>query len=177
MPDIKPPTPKVDDVSKPSAPSATAKPVIVSNRPQVEDPTLVAADKPEEEKPLSHNTNKIEPAAGSEERIAGADGDEKDASPGAENASDDASVVGAVAENALAAKKEDPAELEKQAHLKKLIDEKTLFVKISEGPSSSSVGRAFLVLLFAIVLVGVVGNFLIDAGMIDVGISSLTNLL
>lgn len=179
MPDVRPPSKAVNDVSKPgvAAPSATAKPVIVSNRPQVADPTLVAEkDAGEEKKPLTHSTNRIEPPKGSDIQVE--ETDQKDSSSDAtkNTESSDSGAVDVIAESALANKKEDPAEAEREAHVKKLIEEKTLHVKISEGPTGGSLGKVFLVLLLLFVAAAVV-NFLIDAEVLDIGISPLTNLL
>lgn len=167
------------------APSSSAKPIIVTNKPQVADSTVNPEAVGQSTQPItSRGSAIIKPPEGTEERIAAEKGKDAGAGEGAnsktekdENASNDANVVDAVAEGALKDRKDQEEDAEQQIAYKKVIEEKTYFVKINESATSSSASKILLTLLVAVFIVVIILNFLIDAEVFDVGVKSLTNVL
>jgi hypothetical protein len=192
---------QVMDVSKPgkSAADASARPVIVGHKPQVQDPMVNTAedtnpDVAQEEPatasptaskkviaPLSEQEEPVEPEAPAPEAPT-VDAVEKTTTeqptpqdnepPEADEESSDAAVVDAVAEQVGSKKKEDVQSEEdkkRQAELDKLILEKKYFVSIGSTRSKSNRRILFVTLLLLLVLAGLI--LAVDAEVLEVGLA------
>lgn len=191
------------DVAKPgeSAPDISARPVLVTHRPIVQDPMVKdekTSDDPADAKldTLAHSQKVIQPVSA---EVAEAQ-TEKPAEPAAETsaepeksaqessppenaeaatASSETAVVEAVADQATEDKKKEnklsDEEKAKQAAVQKLVDEKKYFVPI--GQVGRRRNRRVLVAA-AVVLVLLAGAYLaVDADVVDVNINLPVNLI
>ncbi len=154
---------KTFDVSPPGSSQATAsgRPVVAGNKTEVSDPTIVSRGR--------QGIN-IKPPSESESNAQ----EDQDTPP----ISNETAETSAIADSVVQKKKRSPEdESESREKYQKLIDDKTYFLNIKESAASGTGVKILIILLF-LVLVGMVAvNFLIDAGVIDLGITPLTNLL
>jgi hypothetical protein len=190
------------DVSKPgkSMPDLSARPVIVTHRPMVQDPMVKSEAKSEEpvepvkqesdadtneESVPSYEKKVIKPI--SEPEPAESDGSAADEAKEDttketdEPASDDAAVVEAVASQAQsrAGKKDgEPSEQDKanQEHIKKLIADKTYFVSVGQATRRRNRRTAVMFLVF-LVLVLAGAYAAVDAGIIAANIELPIDLI
>ncbi len=178
------------DVSKPgkSTPDASSRPVIVTNRSMVQDPTLTDRFKEDNSKPteatVARGTKTISPPNKSSDD----DTPNSYTSNSSENhkteptlhrkpdiqkdQSKEAAVVEAVADQATEDKKklnkENDADIARKAKLEKLIADKKYFVPIGQVLRRRN-RRALIV--FLVVLIILVGGYLVvDAGLIKTSI-------
>lgn len=198
---------KTMDIARPgkTPPDASARPVVVSHRPMVQDPMVVSADEivPKEEitaeKPVeapSHTSKIIQPlneqpaeevskepaepqeAVETKQEVAAESAQEETKVP----ASSEAALVDAVADKVESGNKKkgnglSEAEKAKQETLQKLITEKKYFVPIGHGHHHRR-KHGFLTLLLLLVLIASAGGYLAaDAGILDVGIKLPVDLI
>lgn len=187
------------DVSKPgkSMPDLSARPVIVTHRPMVQDPmvksevkteepvvaeeTETKADETEDSSP-SREKKVIKPIS---EPVESSETTEvepkKDESTEEETAAAEAAVVEAVASQAQSRSGIKSGELSeqdkaKQEHINKLIEEKTYFV--STGQASQRRNRRTAAVLFVLTLVIIAGGYAaIDSGVISANIELPIDLI
>lgn len=178
---------QVMDVSKPgkTAPTASAKPIILGHKPPVQDPMVTATVDPEAENPevetvvpeaVSPASSKkvISPlsAADKEETTAETSEETKPAEDQPTPPSDDTDsvIVDAVIDQVGDKKNIDKVTEEdrkKQEHIDKLIADKKYFVPIGKYHGKSS-GNVFIVtLLLFVIFMGLL--VMIDAGTLDPG--------
>ena len=180
---------KTMDVSKPgeSAPDVSARPVLVTHRPMVQDPTIrepKTPDAPNEPQPknVPHSEKVIQPVT-SEAKVdtpkePDTETPKKSETPDQEpekveksaetKAAEDAAVVEAVADQATEEKKKQnqlsDEEKAKQAAIQKLVDEKRYFVSI--GQVTRRRNRRVVIALVALAIFLVAAYFAMDAGLI-----------
>lgn len=185
---------KTMDVSKPgeSAPNTSARPVLVTHRPMVQDPMVKddSEDKTADTKLtiMSRGNKVVQPvddASSGEDAIESKPADktseaEKPKEPASEteaekpasetkSSNDEAAVVAAVADQATEDKKKQnklsDEEKAKQAAIQKLIEEKKYFVPV--GQVSRRRNRRALLVLLALAIVLIVGYLVLDAELVD----------
>ena len=184
---------KLMDVSKPgkTAPSTTAKPVIVGHKPLLQQDPMVnpsgAEDKEEINTEASHAAKVIEPPTEAEQAPQTDEAEQTEAvetptepekteeqtpalepAKETEPAEDNSAVVDAVAEQANAKKKTDELsqeEKKKQEAVAKLIEEKTYFVPIKIASRKRNARATIFILIVLLLLVGV--YLAADAGIIS----------
>lgn len=169
---------KTMDVAKPgkSIPDSSSRPVIVSNKPQVQDPMVKADVAPPEEskspeQPVTHGSKVIQPldhSADTEEAPQ-----ETAETPEEKEAKEEAAVVDAVAGQADLGKKNTQAKIDadeqkKQEELDKLIAEKKYFVPVGQVAHRRN-QRTVMVLILLIVVAAAL-YAAVDAELLDVGI-------
>ncbi len=174
---------KYFDVTKPgkSAPTATARPVIVTNRTMVKDPTLRQADDiaqvPPPETHLKSEAKIVAPldnnmtsqAIAPQEPTSGSAASE-------ENSSNDSQVEqGRIEQEKLNANQHADEERKKQAD--ELIKGGKYVVPVGHIKRNRKIRRSLLALLLAILLVVVIGDLLIDAGIVKTDIEPLVDLI
>lgn len=172
--------PKSMDVSRPgtTTPSTSSKPIIVSNKPTVSDPVINQEEK-KETTLVSHAGLTLQPLE-STEKPAEVPAAKPESAPDPEPVSSDEGEVDVLAETATdKTKKKDAekAELEVLRHVEKLADQKTYFVKTSDGASGSPFFKVLVVLIVLVLLAAVIINFLADAQVVQLPIEPVTNLL
>lgn len=177
MPDEQPP-PKTIDVTKPGAPAPepSAKPIIVSNRPMLQDPMMVKSDdKPPHEQKSDHKelsatgktipspagltAPKAEPPSPAPTPPTEAK-DSSEPEPETAQASSEKAVVDAVASKTAGGDKkktEVQAEAEKtqQEHLEKLVEDKTYFLPIGKVTQRKQ-NKQVLIVAGAVAVLGLV---------------------
>lgn len=187
------------DVSKPgkSMPDLSARPVIVTHRPMVQDPMVKTNIKVEEpsgpsdpepsasefkepdqpyEKKVIKPINNPEPSEPQETKTENT----KESEPVAQKpSSEEAAVVEAVASQAKSGKKDgEPSEQDKanKEHIKKLIADKTYFVSV--GQVTRRRNRRAVVALAVFVLIALSGAYAaVDAGIIAANIELPIDLI
>lgn len=187
---------QVMDVSKPgkAVADASARPVIVGHKPQVQDPMVTAEDtnpdvaEPEQSvaspsatkkviAPLSDQENASESEAAAEDSSLESQPqpDEK-SEPDADETSDgtqsdeEAAVVDAVADQVGAKKKEDAKTEEDKKHfaeIEKLIAEKKYFVPIGKARRKRNRALLWVTVFLALIFVGLL--LAIDAELLEAG--------
>lgn len=197
-------TKKTMDVAKPgeSAPDTSARPVLVTHRPMVQDP-MVKEDKKSEDAVVADAEPKTEPTIRGEKVIqpvnsntsAEAPADDQPATPAKSEDSEpeppqpekteedsqakDAAVVDAVVDQATEDKKKQnklsDEEKAKQEALQKLIEEKKYFVPV--GQVSRRRNRRALLTVAILVLLLIGGYLAIDAGLIKTTITLPIDLI
>ena len=205
---------KVFDVSKPgeSAPSATARPIIVNRSGSLTQDPMVkpesngeSKDSTEDESDVDEQSkvtisgkektiepskemieevekskNDVDEESGDDSTDAGEASEEEEIGS-SDSIDSDSGAVDAIADEVKTkaqAKKLSEEEAKKKAELQKIVDSKKYFVPINESAVGGSKGvKIILYILVSLVLLGIALNFAIDAGVIDVGIEPLTNLL
>lgn len=192
------------DVAKPgkSMPDLSARPVIVSHRPMVQDPMVKSEAKTEEpvepvkqeseagtteesvpsyEKKVIKPISEPEPAEPDESAAEDATVDATKETDEPEPASDEAAVVEAVASQAQSrnGKKDgEPSEQDKanQEHFKKLIADKTYFVSV--GQAGRRRNRRTAVILSVFLVLALTGAYAaVDAGIIAANIELPVDLI
>lgn len=176
---------KAIDVAKPgkTAPDTTARPVIITHRPMVQDPMVKSEEKADEPTDTKADSSKTKVATGSHgdkviqpvsmspdaETAEPEDkADEETPSPDAE-ASSEAAVVDAVVQQTEATGKKNGELTEedkaKEEHLQKLIADKTYFVSVGQVARRRN-RRASVVVILLIVVLAAGGYLALDAGVI-----------
>jgi hypothetical protein len=178
---------KAMDVAKPgkSTPDTTARPVIVTHKPMVQDPMVKTEETPtdvpnKEDANLSTHTAKtIKPLNEKETPEPAEDKPAEASEEKPEQAGSDAAVVDAVVDQAAVDKKKqneaDDAAKAKQAALAKLIEEKKYFVKVGQVARRRNNRIAVVFVLLVVVLIG--GYLAIDAGIIKTSINLPVHVL
>lgn len=186
------------DVSKPgkSMPDLSARPVIVTHRPMVQDPMVksevkteepVVVEKPEpetdasEDSSPSHEKKVIKPISDSVESSETTEEPKKDEPTEEETAAAEAAVVEAVASQAQSRsgkKAGEPSaqDMAKQEHLQKLITDKTYFVSVGQATRRRNRRNAAVLLIFMLMILAG-GYAAIDAGIIASNIELPVDLI
>lgn len=172
-------TKKTMDVAKPGkrAPDISSRPVIVGNKPEVQDPMMKTGETVKETKqdetPIATHGNKvIQPLSRHDE--SGDESNNKQAeTPAEKEAKEEAAVVDAVAGQADLGKKNTQAkvnaeELEKLEALNKLIAEKKYFVPIGQVAHRRNQRLLIAMLLLVVIAVGLAAA--VDAELLDIGV-------
>lgn len=180
---------KIIDIAHPgkSAPTATSKPVLVSNRPLLKDPMVVdeAAAKEPETTASAGNPSlkpKLHPLGEDQPAKRAADGKPAETEPtkdtevpaevpspeevteddttdtGLENIKDPASIA-----------EEDKAKSERQAAVQKLVDNKQYFLPINSVEKRRAKHVVILGLVLSLVLAAAWADVALDAGLIKLG--------
>lgn len=177
---------KTMDVAKPgkSAPDTSARPVLVTHRPMVQDP-MVKEGTSTEDKTADDTKSKLEPTTHGGKVISpvsdppiAEDSKEPEAEPAKpeksqeETRAEEAAVVDAVADQATADKKKQnelsDEEKAKQKTIQKLITEKKYFVPV--GQVSHRRNQRLLIVFLALLLIAAGGYLAVDAGIITTNI-------
>lgn len=187
---------KKPDVAKPgkSAPSATARPIIVGhkmlqNDPMVNGETNQDQPKPAEEKPAEPGrTGKIiEPPKAeiaADEKLSDIKADDTttakvEATPEEKSAAEDAAIVDAVAEQASSSRKKDGElsedEKKHQEEIQKLIEDKTYFVPIKLASHKRNARWGWAVFILLLLAAG--GYLAVDAGLVSTNIELPIDLI
>lgn len=176
---------KTMDVAKPgkSAPDESARPVIITHKPQVQDTTVKT---PESEAPktvVTHN-KVIKPLSeqSAQETPSNTPSAQQDKEPAADTAeaAEEAAVVDAVASQAdLGGKNaktaQEAADQKQQEAIDKLITEKKYFVPVGQVAHRRNQRAGILALVLLLALIG--AYVAVDAGLIDLGIELPIDLI
>lgn len=176
---------KTMDVTQPgdTAPDTTARPVIVTHRPMVQDPMMKAEEKTEEN-PTPEPPKKAEPVHNKVIQPLNEESTKENKEPEviseaapeqkpetSESATVDAVVSGAGSTNKKKKDEQSSEEKAKQETLQKLTADKTYFVPIGQGRHRRNSHRAWTALTLLIVTV-IVGAYLaVDAGIIQTSVT------
>lgn len=166
-------TKKTMDVAKPgkSVPDSSSRPVIVSNKPEVQDPMMKSEETAKETKPaetpVTHANKVIQPLGHRDES------DDKAETPEEKETKEEAAVIDAVSGQADLGKKNTQAkieadELEKLEALNKLIAEKKYFVPVGQVAHRRNQRTAVVLVLLVLILAGLYAA--IDAELLDIGV-------
>jgi len=169
------PSKKNVDVARPgkTAPDTSARPVIVTHKPMVEDPMVKKDETKDEPKSDTSSKKVIQPLVVETDKPAEEPKPPEPANDPEKEQAKEAAVVDAVAGQAdLSGKKKDgeptDEELKKQEELDKLIESKKYFVSIGQVAKRRNKRASLAVLALLVVLTSV--YLAIDVGLIDVGL-------
>ena len=168
-------TAKTMDVSKPgkTTPDTSARPVIVTNRSMVQDPTLTDQSKDNSSKPteatVARGAKTISPVSKSSEEESMASDTAKSAKPDTQKEqAKETATVEAVADQATEDKKkqnkDSDADIARKKELEKLIADKKFFVPI--GQVSRRRNRRALIVFLVVIIILIGGYLAIDSKLI-----------